>query len=145
MDGLRARGHNVTIANNGPLANAGFGRGQIIRRLENGAYLTGSEPRADGHQAERAVRAALQARVGGLEQRIGARRVDDAADAGMVGAAGARGGPPALPRAPIAQTLTRESLGGSMEQRKGLAVAQSDLTLRVIPDWMRALIGPPRF
>ncbi len=44
VHGLAARGHKVTI-----LANAGeFGKGQIIRRLPSGAYIAGSEPRADG-------------------------------------------------------------------------------------------------
>jgi gamma-glutamyltranspeptidase/glutathione hydrolase len=45
--GLAARGHAVTIADNGPLLTA-FGRGQIIRRLPGGGYIAGSEPRSDG-------------------------------------------------------------------------------------------------
>ena len=48
VEGLKRRGHEVSIAANGPLVNAGFGRGQIISRLENGVYVAGSEPRADG-------------------------------------------------------------------------------------------------
>lgn len=43
-EALRARGHDVVIAAD----SLGFGRGQIIRRLESGAYVGGSEPRADG-------------------------------------------------------------------------------------------------
>ncbi len=46
--GLMARGHEVTVEQNGPVVNTGFGRGQIIRRLDNGTYVAGSEPRADG-------------------------------------------------------------------------------------------------
>jgi gamma-glutamyltranspeptidase/glutathione hydrolase len=45
-NGLAERGHQVAI--NGSFFEGGFGRGQIIRRLANGAYLAGSEPRADG-------------------------------------------------------------------------------------------------
>ncbi len=42
--GLSDRGHQVVMQ-----ANLGsFGRGQIIRRLPSGAYVAGSEPRADG-------------------------------------------------------------------------------------------------
>ncbi len=48
VNGLMARGHDVEIEQNGPVVNTGFGRGQIIRRLENGTYVAGSEPRADG-------------------------------------------------------------------------------------------------
>ncbi len=44
VDGLRARGHRVEVER----SRLGFGRGQIIRRLPNGAYAAGSEPRADG-------------------------------------------------------------------------------------------------
>ncbi len=43
-EGLIARGHEVTVQHN----PASFGRGQIIRRLPSGAYVAGSEPRADG-------------------------------------------------------------------------------------------------
>jgi len=43
-EGLAARGHEVTVQRNA----ASFGRGQIIRRLASGAYVAGSEPRADG-------------------------------------------------------------------------------------------------
>ena len=44
MHGLAARGHALTVRH----AGATFGKGQIIRRLANGAYVAGSEPRADG-------------------------------------------------------------------------------------------------
>ena len=43
-DALRGRGHEVVIAAD----RFGFGRGQIIRRLDSGAYAGGSEPRTDG-------------------------------------------------------------------------------------------------
>jgi gamma-glutamyltranspeptidase/glutathione hydrolase len=44
VDGLRRRGHDVTVADAG-----GFGYGQAIWRLPDGAgYVAGSEPRADG-------------------------------------------------------------------------------------------------
>ncbi len=46
IEGLQARGHEVTVME--PVFNHGFGRGQIIRRLDNGAYVAGSEPRSDG-------------------------------------------------------------------------------------------------
>ena len=44
MDGLEARGHQLVIRHD----PGSFGRGQIIRRLPSGAYVAGSEPRADG-------------------------------------------------------------------------------------------------
>lgn len=44
IHGLSARGHDVAVQ----ASAGGFGRGQIIRRLSNGAYVAGSEPRADG-------------------------------------------------------------------------------------------------
>ena len=44
VDGLEERGHAVEVQPSG----GSFGRGQIIRRLPTGAYLAGSEPRADG-------------------------------------------------------------------------------------------------
>ncbi|MEM9564993.1 MAG: gamma-glutamyltransferase family protein [Actinomycetota bacterium] len=44
VDGLRARGHEVTVES-GRMA---FGRGQIIVRSPDGVYAAGSEPRADG-------------------------------------------------------------------------------------------------
>jgi gamma-glutamyltranspeptidase/glutathione hydrolase len=47
IEGLRARGHNVTVREPGGL----FGRGQIIWRLESGAYIAGSDKRADGYAA----------------------------------------------------------------------------------------------
>src|SRR5215211_5586811 len=42
--GLAARGHSVAVNPRPAL----FGRGQIIARLPNGAYVAGTEPRADG-------------------------------------------------------------------------------------------------
>jgi gamma-glutamyltranspeptidase/glutathione hydrolase len=44
VEGLAARGHEVTVVPEG----GGFGRGQIIWRMENGSLVGGSEPRADG-------------------------------------------------------------------------------------------------
>lgn len=44
VDGLRRRGHEITIAEN----PAGFGYGQAVWRQPGGGYLAGSEPRADG-------------------------------------------------------------------------------------------------
>jgi gamma-glutamyltranspeptidase/glutathione hydrolase len=44
---LRERGHQVSIAEERGL----FGRGQIIWRLPSGAYVAGSESRADGYAA----------------------------------------------------------------------------------------------
>ncbi len=46
-DGLARRGHNVRWA----LGSGGFGRGQIIWRLENGVLVGGTEPRTDGQIA----------------------------------------------------------------------------------------------
>lgn len=48
IEGLAARGHIVSLADTESQFNADAGRGQIIRRLANGAYMAGSEPRADG-------------------------------------------------------------------------------------------------
>lgn len=45
--GLRERGHEVTVEP----GSAGFGMGQAIWRLEDGSYVAGSEPRADGQAA----------------------------------------------------------------------------------------------
>jgi gamma-glutamyltranspeptidase/glutathione hydrolase len=42
--GLAARGHGIVVNPRPAL----FGRGQIIARLPNGAYVAGTEPRADG-------------------------------------------------------------------------------------------------
>ena len=42
--GLAARGHRPLLAGD----SYGFGRGQVIQRMANGAYVAGSEPRADG-------------------------------------------------------------------------------------------------
>ena len=42
--GLEARGHRVVRER----SRMGFGRGQIIRRSDDGVYAAGSEPRADG-------------------------------------------------------------------------------------------------
>lgn len=44
LHGLSARGHQLQVTHQG----GGFGKGQIIWRLDNGAYVAGSEPRADG-------------------------------------------------------------------------------------------------
>ena len=44
LSGLGARGHGLTVLHQG----GSFGKGQIIRRLANGTYVAGSEPRADG-------------------------------------------------------------------------------------------------
>jgi len=41
---LAARGHAVTV----PFERSDFGRGQIIWRLDNGAFVAGSDSRADG-------------------------------------------------------------------------------------------------
>jgi len=47
MDGLRERGHEITVVP----AGGSFGRGQIIWRLPSGAYAAGSDKRADGYAA----------------------------------------------------------------------------------------------
>jgi gamma-glutamyltranspeptidase / glutathione hydrolase len=47
VEGLRARGHDIRVAESG----GGFGRGQIIWRLPSGAYIAGSDKRADGYAA----------------------------------------------------------------------------------------------
>jgi len=47
VEGLRARGHDVKVLEPG----GGFGRGQIIWRLPSGAYIAGSDKRADGYAA----------------------------------------------------------------------------------------------
>ena len=44
VDGLRRRGHRVTVAPD----RLDFGRGQIVCRLESGVYAGGTEPRTDG-------------------------------------------------------------------------------------------------
>ncbi len=44
LAGLAARGHQLELRH----AGGSFGKGQIIRRLPNGVYVAGSEPRADG-------------------------------------------------------------------------------------------------
>jgi gamma-glutamyltranspeptidase/glutathione hydrolase len=47
FDGLSQRGHAVRWAS----GHGGFGRGQIIWRLDNGVLVGGTEPRTDGHIA----------------------------------------------------------------------------------------------
>jgi len=42
--GLVSRGHGIEVRPH----PASFGKGQIIRRMANGAYVAGSEPRCDG-------------------------------------------------------------------------------------------------
>ena len=49
VEGLRRRGHRVGVAPN----RLDFGRGQIIRRLDSGAYAGATEPRTDGVVAAR--------------------------------------------------------------------------------------------
>ena len=44
IDGLRAKGHDVSVSTD----VASFGRGQIIWRDEQGVLAGGTEPRADG-------------------------------------------------------------------------------------------------
>jgi gamma-glutamyltranspeptidase / glutathione hydrolase len=44
IDSLRHRGHVVQVSHEA----GGFGRGQIIQRLEHGVFAAGTEPRADG-------------------------------------------------------------------------------------------------
>ena len=44
VDGLRRRGHRITVAPD----RLDFGRGQIVRRLDSGVYAGGTEPRTDG-------------------------------------------------------------------------------------------------
>ncbi len=44
VNGLSARGHLVDLTERGVT----FGKGQVIRRLESGVYIAGSEPRCDG-------------------------------------------------------------------------------------------------
>ncbi|MDQ6602423.1 MAG: gamma-glutamyltransferase, partial [Chloroflexota bacterium] len=44
LSGLGLRGHKLEVQ----YAGGSFGKGQIIRRLKNGVYVAGSEPRADG-------------------------------------------------------------------------------------------------
>ena len=44
VEGLRRRGHRVTVAPD----RLDFGRGQIICRLDSGVYAGGTEPRTDG-------------------------------------------------------------------------------------------------
>jgi len=44
LQGLAARGHEITV----PIGQGFFGRGQIIWRHNDGIYIAGSDPRADG-------------------------------------------------------------------------------------------------
>jgi gamma-glutamyltranspeptidase/glutathione hydrolase len=48
IEGLAARGHEIAIADTASQFNANMGRGQIIRRLPEGGYMAGCEPRSDG-------------------------------------------------------------------------------------------------
>jgi gamma-glutamyltranspeptidase/glutathione hydrolase len=41
---LAGRGHRIRV----PVESSGFGRGQIIWRLDEGVYVAGSDLRADG-------------------------------------------------------------------------------------------------
>ncbi|MCB0175458.1 MAG: gamma-glutamyltransferase, partial [Anaerolineae bacterium] len=42
--GLTGRGHHISL----PIRRGGFGRGQIIWRLDEGVYVAGSDMRSDG-------------------------------------------------------------------------------------------------
>ena len=44
VEGLRARGHEITVKED----RTGFGRGQIIWRMEDGVLAGATEPRTDG-------------------------------------------------------------------------------------------------
>jgi gamma-glutamyltranspeptidase/glutathione hydrolase len=44
IEGLAARGHRVALEHE----HGGFGRGQIIWRLDDGGYVAGTESRCDG-------------------------------------------------------------------------------------------------
>ena len=44
----RRAGHEVGVADTESQFNGNGGRGQIIRRLPDGGYMAGSEPRSDG-------------------------------------------------------------------------------------------------
>ena len=46
LEKLRGLGHEITLE--APDNAFGFGGAQLIERLENGAYLAGSDPRKDG-------------------------------------------------------------------------------------------------
>ncbi len=48
LSGLAARGHEVAITDTENQFNGNGGRGQIIRKLPEGGYIAGSEPRSDG-------------------------------------------------------------------------------------------------
>jgi len=48
IEGLAARGHIMSLADTGSQFNANMGRGQIIRKLPEGGYMAGGEPRSDG-------------------------------------------------------------------------------------------------
>ncbi len=47
VERLKNMGHDITISHD----NSNFGRGQMILRLENGAYVAGTETRTDGNIA----------------------------------------------------------------------------------------------
>ncbi len=48
IEGLAARGHIMSLADTASQFNANMGRGQIIRKLPEGGYMAGGEPRSDG-------------------------------------------------------------------------------------------------
>ena len=47
LQGLRRRGHDARWA----IGSTGFGRGEVIWRLDNGVLMGATEPRTDGHVA----------------------------------------------------------------------------------------------